>query len=408
MNKLNFIDCVQSKYKYTGNFYEGLASVKGWNELYGFINRKGEEVIECQYVDVLDFHSGLAAVKNKEGLWGYINKEGNEVIPCQFLDVKNFSECLDIQLAPVMVKGGWTYINKNGYIVLNEKFVFASEFSDEYGIVQPTRVQREYYIDETGKTYSVLFGKYKSIEYFHNGFALAKDDENIYLINKKFEVVSQKSKDSIRQIYPSINGLYKFKDLINGKVGYLDENLNKKIGPIYKKGNDFCEDVAIVELSDDFIGFVNLEGKATVFSKKYQYQSMRSFSEGLSVVENTDGLYGYINKEGKEIIPCQFKDADDFSEGLAGVIDTDGNFHYIDKLGNIQFTIDTIYSSLLELDDKTIYISATDEEEFKEKKLQVLKLIKEEILNQVIDNIDNLAYDHTDGLYQHTRVKEKK
>ena len=55
MNKLNFTDCVQSKYQYTGNFYEGLASVTGWNELYGFINRKGKEVIECQYVDVLDF-----------------------------------------------------------------------------------------------------------------------------------------------------------------------------------------------------------------------------------------------------------------------------------------------------------------------------------------------------------------
>ena len=201
--------------------------------------------------------------------------------------------------------------------------------------------------------------------------------------------------------------LKEYKEKMEKAENIIDENLNKKIGPIYKKGNDFCEDVAIVELSDDFIGFVNLEGKTTVFSKKYQYQSMRSFSEGLSVVENIDGLYGYINKEGKEVIPCQFKEADDFSEGLAGVIDTNGKLHYIDKFGNIQLTIDTIYSSLLELDDKTIYISATSELELKEKKLQVLKLAKEEILSQIIDDIDNLAYDHTEGLCQHTRVREK-
>ena len=44
-----------------------------------------------------------------------------EVFPCQFLDVKNFSECLDIQLAPVMMNGGWTYINKNGDQIVNKK-----------------------------------------------------------------------------------------------------------------------------------------------------------------------------------------------------------------------------------------------------------------------------------------------
>ena len=408
MNKLNFIDCIQSKYKYTGTFYEGLAPVENHEGLYGFINKNGEEIVECQYIDTLDFHSGLAAVRNQEGLWGYINKEGKEVIPCQFLDVKNFSECLDIQLAPVMMNDGWTYINKNGDQIVNKKFAFVSEFSEGYAIVQPKLTQEYYFISGSGK----IYGGYKYIENFHNGLALVRDDENIYLINKQFDLIHKESQESIRKKYTKIyrisNGLQIFKERKSGRIGYLDLNFNEKISPSYTKGNDFCENVAIIEIFDDFIGFVDLEGKTTIFSRKHQYKNMNDFSEGLSVVENTDGLYGYINKEGKEVIPCQFKQADNFREDLAGVIDTDGNFHYIDKLGNIQFTIDTIYSSILELDDKTIYISATNEEEFKEKKLQVLKLVKEELLSQVIDNIDNLAYDHTDGLYQHTRVKEKK
>jgi len=404
MNKLNFKDYIQSKYRNTGIFYEGLAQVTNQDDLDGFINKNGEEVIPCQYIKVLDFHSGLAAVKNLEGLWGYIDKKGKEVIPCQYLDAGSFSSCLDIQLAPVMVNGGWTYINKNGDQVISRKFVFAGEFSDGYAIVQPTRVQEYYYMDGFGK----IHGTYHSMEDFQNGLALIKDYHNIYLVNKKFEVVEKKSQESIKKIYPVSNGLYRFIEPECNKYGYLDENLNEKIGPTYERGEDFYDDVAIVELLGGFIGFVNKDGKTTVFSKKYQYISMRNFSEGLSVVVNTDGLCGYMNKAGKEVIPCQFRDADDFSEGLAGVIDTDGNFHYIDKKGNIKFTIDTIYSSILELDDKTIYISATSEEEFKEKKLQVLKLVKEEILSQITDNIDNLVYDHTNGLYEYTRTKKSK
>lgn len=404
MKKLNFTDCVQSKYKYTDKFYEGLAAVTNWNKLIGFINKNGDEVIECKYTDVLDFHSGLAAVKNSEGLWGYINKEGKEIIPCQFLNAKNFSDCLDIQLAPVLTKGGWTYINKNGQQVKNIRFDFANEFSEGFAVVQKRDRDRAdyYYMTSSGN----LYGPYKHLGHFQNGFALVKDSKNVYLINKKMEKVSEKTSELFREIYINCCGLHRYIDQ-KGEIGYLDEKLTEKIAPAYKRGNDFCEDVAIVELSDDFIGFVDLEGKNIIFSKKYQYQSMRSFSEGLSVVQNMAGLFGYINKKGKEVIPCQFKDADDFSEGLAGVIDTDGKFHYIDINGRKRITIDTTYSSILELDDKTIYISATDEQELKEKKLQVLKLAKEEIVSQIIYEIDNLAYDHTEGLYQHTKAKAK-
>ena len=37
-----------------------------------------------QYKLVNSFHEGLAAVCNKEDLWGFIDKTGKEVIPCQY------------------------------------------------------------------------------------------------------------------------------------------------------------------------------------------------------------------------------------------------------------------------------------------------------------------------------------
>ena len=50
--------------------------------LWGYINEKGEEIIECQYMDAKQFGSnGLAAVSNTEWIWGLINEKGEEVTP---------------------------------------------------------------------------------------------------------------------------------------------------------------------------------------------------------------------------------------------------------------------------------------------------------------------------------------
>lgn len=60
-------------YKFIGYFEEDLARVrliKRW----GFINGKGDEVIEVRYDDALDFSNGLAAV-SVNNQFGYINKE---------------------------------------------------------------------------------------------------------------------------------------------------------------------------------------------------------------------------------------------------------------------------------------------------------------------------------------------
>ena len=62
---------------------------------YGFINKTGEEVIECKYDDASDFHEGLARVKF-DGEWCYINciadivlKSGLTKIPNKVLESSN-------------------------------------------------------------------------------------------------------------------------------------------------------------------------------------------------------------------------------------------------------------------------------------------------------------------------------
>ena len=82
MSKLEFIDYTVNKYVYIGEFHEGLARVQNNKGLWGFINKRGKEVIPCQFKEAKNFNEGLAPVCNEEGVWGYIDKKGSFVISC--------------------------------------------------------------------------------------------------------------------------------------------------------------------------------------------------------------------------------------------------------------------------------------------------------------------------------------
>jgi len=88
-------------------FHEGLAAAcipnpavspgNDGSHLYGFINRKGEWVIQPTYARVGEFSCGLAPVCVKPGTgwggdarWGYLNTSGKMVIEAQFNEARSF------------------------------------------------------------------------------------------------------------------------------------------------------------------------------------------------------------------------------------------------------------------------------------------------------------------------------
>jgi KWG Leptospira. len=78
----------------------------------GFIDEKGNKVIDSIYNEAKPFHEGLALVK-RDKKWGYINKNGQEVIPIQFDEGTSFNQ----GVAPVKLNGAWSLIDKTGQIV---------------------------------------------------------------------------------------------------------------------------------------------------------------------------------------------------------------------------------------------------------------------------------------------------
>ena len=78
---------------YAGDFAEnGLALVQADDEKYGYIDEKGEYVIDPVYHYAYGFaENGLARVGSKSGKWGYIDKNGKYVIRPRFDYAGRFS-----------------------------------------------------------------------------------------------------------------------------------------------------------------------------------------------------------------------------------------------------------------------------------------------------------------------------
>ena len=80
-------------------FNEGLAAVREGAK-WGFINKKGDLIIDAKFERARSFHDGMAAVI-LEGKWGYLNKKGEMIIEPKYSEADDFGD----GLAPVQLPG---------------------------------------------------------------------------------------------------------------------------------------------------------------------------------------------------------------------------------------------------------------------------------------------------------------
>lgn len=250
---------------YMEPFSEGLAIT--WAEDgQVFVDADGNMAFPEKYRKAEPFSEGLAAVcpqtlmsgePNYWENWGYIDKSGKFVIPAKYEACKPFRE----GLAAVKSRGKWGYIDKTGREVIPPQFGWAGYFYDGMAFVQEKNAERSmstWVIDKAGKKQE------KKLNMKGNGlYYVYRDDPRLYTgVMRTEEIVEytgghahlasyydadgEISGERLEWFTKSAEGLMAFQDEETGKYGYVDEEYNWVIAPVFDKAEDFMDGYAVV------------------------------------------------------------------------------------------------------------------------------------------------------------------
>ncbi len=143
---------VELKYSEALSFSNKLAAVRV-SDRWGYIGSDGEVSISPQFISAGKFGNGLAPARKNSNQFGFIDKKGAFVIPEQFDDVRPFSE----ERAPVFINGKWTFIDTDGNQITGPKFDEVEPFYNELArvtiyITVEDEIEEQYgYINKSGR-----------------------------------------------------------------------------------------------------------------------------------------------------------------------------------------------------------------------------------------------------------------
>lgn len=154
-------EVIEADFEYITNFNDGIALAQSGNDIV-IIGKNGKEIAEfddCFPYGSYEFsENGLIAVEEdkENGKIGYMNKKGEIVIDFDFDDANEFAKN---GLALVYDGKDYGYINKKGDFVIDAMYDDGTDFFDDgYAVV--------YGEDKNGEEYCIIINKSKEIAKF--------------------------------------------------------------------------------------------------------------------------------------------------------------------------------------------------------------------------------------------------
>lgn len=318
---------------------------------WGYINPKGEYVINPQFDDAYPFSDGVALIE-MDGKVGYINEDGSYLLPAQYKEGTVFND----GVAVVVMEGSVpTCIDKKGNIKfsINDAKVMSYFYN---GIaVYYNQDMKCGYIDKEGNI--IVTPQFAWGSRFQENLAIIQNED------KKYGFIDMTGKIVINPQYESIGGHFYdgLAAFYNGKQwGFIDKEGKYAINPQFEEAYWFRNDLAAVKVGSRY-GFVDKTGKLVI---NPQFDKAGGFSaNGLAAFEQS-GRWGYIDKEGKIVINPQFDEVSYFHGDFAmvksankyGLIDKNGKFlvnpqfeavHYSSEIfdGNHQCVLSDYYDA---------------------------------------------------------------
>lgn len=265
-------------------FSDGLALVTKYsdnNELkYGYMDKNGNEVIECIYYKAEGFNNGLAIVASNYTTYFLINTKG-EKKSIEFTKLK-YDYNYNVYYGQTIYKSYLLNDKGETLATFNDKI---SEFSEGYSVVQD--MGKYGYIDVEGNI--VDHFKYDMASSFKDGKAIVIDQGNYYIIDKDFNKIFDAGNKTIElytnnYIYlkylKNVDGFY---EMVNELVDYNNKTIttfeyNNRIGfkdnyyiidkDVYKlNGKKVLEDVYDFNFIGEFL-FVRKDEKSVSFYDK--------------------------------------------------------------------------------------------------------------------------------------------
>jgi WG containing repeat len=267
-----------TRYGLVDNYKQGFARIKK-DQVFGFLNLCGEEVVPCQYENAEPFNDGKALVK--KFVWYFVDVNGNESD-----ELENILDAKTLRYGFHVAK----FKNNKFAIIDNNYDVSKKAVSSFYDQIEEFNEEENLFRVRNGKSFGVIR---------INGKGL------IDLTYDKIETESNK--------WISVER--------NKKVGLLDINGTVRINPAYETIETVFVNPAISKslspvVVKDEAGFKIYELSNNKISSNFSSLGVYN-NFGLAKACATKGAKqkcGYINYEGSEIIPIIHDDVSEFSK----------------------------------------------------------------------------------------------
>jgi hypothetical protein len=318
------------------------------NLKWGFMNKRGEVVIQPQFEIVMPFSEGLAVACISREKCGYIDETGKFIVNPQFEIGARFSE----GVAAVITGGKVGYIDKTGKYVINPQFesvggregAGTSNFSE--GLAMAKVGGKIGFVDKKGQI--VVNPQFDDALPFFEGLAAARMGDKWGFVDKEGKIAIN---PQFEDAQPFSGGLAAV--LMGKQYGYIDKTGKIIINPQFDSAQPFSSEGLAAVFLDQKMGLIDREGTYAVnpqFGRSgvlgggvrlallvTNEIGRLSISEGLLAVRvgENQGSFGYADKTGKIVINPQFNEAFPFFGGLALVNTTGGpdGLAWIDKEG---------------------------------------------------------------------------
>ncbi|MCV9385494.1 WG repeat-containing protein [Reichenbachiella ulvae] len=305
-----------------------------------YVDINGNQLVKPRYRKCFSFvPEGVALVYNEETLnYELLKADGTILIPEEkIVALKMRSDfgggSFDFSNGMLPVKLGnykWGYMNTKGEVAIEAEFDDVGPFGSNVAIASNGlgTSTRRYLINRKGEKTLIEMDKLKELKPFQEEMGV------FYLRGRKAGFINENGDIVINPVFKSVgyfSGGVAWAKLIDGRIGFMDKKGDWVVLPIFEVAKDFdpISGIALVRPVDGKYQYINLKGEKISVPGTAPYHS---FVNG-ACIGRSESYYGFYGSDGNWMVEPKFEGLRNFKNGYAAA-KLNGLWGYIDKNGD--------------------------------------------------------------------------